>query len=197
MIRLRLHFSPQQRVGFLLTVFLVGLLLVGAILVARPHSEVKAGLEASFFPRGRGNHFYVTNANHAADEARTACTAGYHMASLWEILDVSNLYYDYDHPEARLQTDSGFGPPAYWFGWVRTGWDSSGANNVGTANCEAWSAAAPGNYGSVVRLARTWETDSGDIFSWDASTLQCTVEAPVWCVGDFQEVLLPLVMNSN
>lgn len=197
MMRLRLHFSTLRGGFVLLAVFLAGLLLAGAALVSRPPLEAKANPQAGFFPRGQGVHFYITGANYAADEAPAACTAGYHMASLWEILDVTGLAYDRDHPEAHTQSDSGSGPPSYWYGWVRTGWDSSGANTAGMANCEAWSVVGSGGYGSIVRLARSWESNSKDLFSWDASTLQCSNSAPVWCVGEFHEVLLPLVTKSN
>ena len=37
--------------------------------------------------------FYLTQLRHLAGEATTAC-AGFHMASMWEILDPSNLRYN-------------------------------------------------------------------------------------------------------
>ena len=35
--------------------------------------------------------FYLTRTTHVGNQVLTACAAGYHMASLWEILDPSNL----------------------------------------------------------------------------------------------------------
>jgi hypothetical protein len=38
--------------------------------------------------------YYLTNTTHLPDSALTACAPGFHMASIWEILDPSNLNYD-------------------------------------------------------------------------------------------------------
>ena len=40
--------------------------------------------------------FYLTQALHNGAQALSACAQGYHMASLWEIHDTSNLRYDTD-----------------------------------------------------------------------------------------------------
>jgi hypothetical protein len=140
--------------------------------------------EAITASSGGGQHFYLTDANSFTDEALTACASGYHMASFWEILDVSNLTYDYDHPDAHTKDDSGFGPPSFWHGWVRTGQDSSGSTTTGTGNCLNWSSRSGANSGVSVRLSRTWETAPGDIFTWDANTFACSIPGPVWCVRD-------------
>jgi hypothetical protein len=70
-------------------------------------------------------------------QALTACAAGFHMASLWEIFDPSNLQYD--GTLGRTNDDSGFGPPTADFflngGWVRTGFGSSATGAVGETNC--------------------------------------------------------------
>ncbi len=68
--------------------------------------------------------FYVTSALFATNQVLTACVTGFHMASFWEILDVSNLVYDFARPEAKTKNDSGQGPPTFWNGFVRTGYDS-------------------------------------------------------------------------
>jgi hypothetical protein len=102
-------------------------------------------------------HFYLTQLSYSANEALTACATGYHMASFWEILNVSKLVYDYDHAAALLKTDSGQGPPSGWYGWVRTGYSSSGANIAGTGNCLNWTSASASDYGVSVRLSRYWE----------------------------------------
>ena len=198
MIRIRLYASPVGPGDLWLPGgLLIGLLLVGAALSSRPPAAAQAGAEASFFPRGNGRHFYLTLAGYAPVDAPGACTAGYRMAALWEILDVTGLDYDYDHPGALTHSDSGFGPPANQPGWVRTGGSSSSVNTPGIANCASWSAASPRDYGSLVRLARAWESPSGDIFAWETAASPCSNSAPVWCVGDFYEIALPLVFNSN
>jgi hypothetical protein len=130
-----------------------------------------------------------------ATNVLSACASGYHMASLWEILDVSNLTYDHDHPAAYTQDDSGYGPPSAWLGWVRTGYSSSGTDTAGTGNCLAWSDATASNYGSAAMLSNAWEATPGDIFSWDTASFSCASIGPVWCAGDFQTMYLPLILR--
>jgi hypothetical protein len=50
---------------------------------------------ASLANKGR-RKFYVTPTLHDGAHALSACATGYHMASLWEIHDTSNLTYDTD-----------------------------------------------------------------------------------------------------
>ena len=133
---------------------------------------------------GAGRLVYLTDANYYPDQALTACAAGYHMASLWEILDVSNIVYAYNHPAAHTKADSGNGPPSFWNGWVRTGNASSNSDVTGTGNCLAWTSRSASDYGVSVRLSRTWVTAPGDIFTWDATTFACSFTGPVWCAKD-------------
>ena len=140
-------------------------------------------------------HFYLTSASYYPDQALTACGVGYHMASLWEILDVSNLTYDYDHPAAYTRADSGYGPPSNWHGWVRTGFASSSSTTTGTGNCSNWTSRLNTAYGVSVRLSNAWETAPGDIFTWDANSFPCDFMGPVWCVGYFHQMFLPLVLK--
>ena len=144
---------------------------------------------------GAGRHFYLTNASYTPNAALTACASGYHMASLWEILDVSNLTYDYGHPAAYTKPDSGYGPPSNWYGWVRTGGSSSNSSVAGSGNCLNWSSNSGIDFGVAVRLSNTWETAPGDISTWDANSFTCTTTAPVWCVGNFNTIFLPLIMK--
>jgi hypothetical protein len=133
---------------------------------------------------GSGSSFYVTSANHPTDQALTACASGYHMASLWEILDVSNMVYAYNHPDAHVQNDSGQGPPSGWYGWVRTGWNASTSATAGTGNCEAWTSRSSDDSTVAIQLATAWETAPGDIGPWDATSLTCDHVGPVWCIED-------------
>jgi hypothetical protein len=80
--------------------------------------------------------FYLTQTAVPGDQALTACAVGYHMASLWEIHEPSNLRYN-----TRLgvtQDDSGFGPPTGMEGWMRTGSVNNVQNQPGLANCNSW-----------------------------------------------------------
>jgi len=148
-------------------------------------------------PGALPRHFYLTQGNYRPNQALTACGAGYHMASLWEILDVSNLIYDYNHPAAHTKSDSGYGPPAYWNGWVRTGWTSSTSNTAGTGNCNNWTSTSAGHYGVSVRLAISWESAPGDIFVWDATSFACSLVGPVWCVADVHTVHIPSILMNR
>jgi hypothetical protein len=147
---------------------------------------------------GSGSSFYQTEATYAANEILTACASGYHTASLWEILDVSNLVYAYDHPDAHVQNDSGQGPPSGWYGWVRTGWFASTSATAGTGNCNNWTSTSSGDSTVAVRLATAWETAPGDISTWDVTSFTCNFNGPVWCVGDFAggAVYLPIIMKN-
>jgi hypothetical protein len=129
-------------------------------------------------------HFYLTNSSYSTIQTLNACASGYHMASLWEILDVSNLIYDMDHPAAHTKADSGYGPPSGWYGWVRTGGASSNSSTTGTGNCLNWSSTASDVYGVAIRLAFEWEAAPGDISTWDATSFACSFYGPVWCVKD-------------
>ena len=131
-----------------------------------------------------GRRFYLTNTSYPANQVLSACAAGYHTASIWEILDVSNLTYDAAHPAAKTRGDSGYGPPAYWEGWVRTGYQSSGSATAGTGNCSAWTSTSGAHYGPTVHLPREWETPPGELSVWEVNARSCGGSSSVWCVGD-------------
>jgi hypothetical protein len=129
--------------------------------------------------------FYVTASNYPTSLALTACAAGYHMASLWEILDPSNLIYDFAHPNAKTFADSGQGPAANWYGRVRTGQVVGSSPSAGIGNCSAWSSDSSGQSGSFARLDGSWETPTGELNGiWDVATFACSIIGPVWCVSD-------------
>jgi len=91
------------------------------------HAQAKP-LAASSGLRG----YYLTQSTYQGNETLTACASGYHFASLWEILDPSNLKYDTDL--GMVRDDSGQGPPSYVEGWVRTGYYSSTSSTPGYGN---------------------------------------------------------------
>jgi len=192
--------TPMKRMAltlhlllFLLAVVLAALLLSGpATGVERP-ATIQSSAETAV---RAGRYYYLTDADVASDAALAACAPGYRMASLWEIVDPSNLTYAYDHPDAHTKADSGQGPPSEWFGRVRTGGPSSVANNAGTGNCAAWTSVDGGDYGSFVRLTRAWEAPPGEIGGiWDAHAFGCNLDGPVWCVADFHALYLPTIMT--
>ena len=194
-IRLRICITYWWMVILLLIFILASLAFSASVEASGNHDPTQVGITSTFLPGGSGRHFYLTNSSYAQNTALTACSSGYHMASLWEILDVTNLVYDYNHPAATTKADSGFGPPSYWYGWVRTGYTSSGSSTTGTGNCQDWSSASGSDYGVAVRLSNTWETAPGDISTWDATSFSCSSAGPVWCVGDFSSLLIPLILK--
>jgi hypothetical protein len=130
-----------------------------------------------------GRRFYVTqNSVYDGAEALQACADGFHMASIWEILDVSNLRYD--RTRGFTTTDSGFGPPSGVFGWVRTGWTPDVIPSAGIANCDAWRSNNHGFHGTMIELPIDWENISLgiEIGSWHAGPAACDFETRVWCV---------------
>jgi hypothetical protein len=139
--------------------------------------------------------YYLTqNSDYNGSQPKGACADGYHMASLWEILDPSGLRYNTSLGEDRA--DSGMGPPSYSFGWVRTGYGSDSSAVAGQANCDVWSSTS--GYGTVVALPADWTPSAQDIHVWDASFRSCSSTAAVWCVedpGEPHKVYLPLVLR--
>ena len=146
-----------------------------------------AGAAAPLAPSAAMRQFYLTedpvlDATHAI----TACAAGYHMASLWEILDPSNLRYNTILGETA--PDGGQGPPVwlgtYHRGWVRTGNIASTLDINGLANCEVWTSNQKGHLGTTAALPLYWGVDVEDLHVWDTTTWPCWDTQRVWCVED-------------
>src|SRR5262249_19001642 len=121
--------------------------------------------------------------------AMRACAAGYHMASIYEILNPSNLKYDIKL--GWTLADSGEGPPTASIGWIRTGFASSGQTSIastpGQDNCRAWTTANPGFSGTVVALSDSWVGQSQlitPIVPYFGELMVCSAPIRVWCVQD-------------
>ena len=126
--------------------------------------------------------FYVTKTTHNGAQALSACAAGYHMASLWEILEVSNLRYDTER--GSTGDDSGFGPPSNFIGWIRTGFSASELPHPGVANCNAWTS-DNNALGTLVHLPDIWDSSNDTaITPWTAIFANCSNSQRVWCVQD-------------
>jgi hypothetical protein len=130
--------------------------------------------------------YYLTPTPHDGAQALTACAAGFHMASLWEIFDTSNL--DYDTSLGATKTDSGDGPPSVnggFFGWIRTGGFADNVFLPGEGNCFAWTSAEAEDEGTMVSLVESWAMDPTIVAPWFAQTVPCdTGFIKVWCVED-------------
>lgn len=164
----------MARVTALLTIVVAG---------ASPCASSPASVGAATPVTGAARSFYLSNAAFGADEAVGACARGYHMASLSEIHDVSGLRYAHDHPAARSRADSGGGPPAGLYGWVRTGRDGSAVTAAGIGNCQAWTSTDVADSGTVVSLPVDWSQPATRLDPWDGTTLSCVGAAPAWCVS--------------
>lgn len=161
--------------NFVVVTLGVTLALLMASLVRQPSVSAveKKGLRA----------FYLTQDFHDGKQAPTACAAGFHMASMWEILDPSNLRYDTTLGVTR--DDSGSGPPIAR-GWIRTG-DGAIASPVSNANCNAWTSNEFEDRGTEINLipANSWALVPASAGSpWISSLVTCFEIERVWCVED-------------
>ena len=127
------------------------------------------------------------------DQALSACGLGFHMASLWEIMDTSNLRYNTSRGYTR--TDSGHGPPATG-GWIRTGAESGSTTSPGTGNCQAWTSGSASDYGSYAALPGSWEAGHEDLMGWAVGTATCSGTVRVWCVGYESIIYLPVILRN-
>lgn len=126
--------------------------------------------------------FYLTKTLYNGSGALSACAEGYHMASLWEILDPSHLRYDTEL--GFTYEDSGSGPPSSG-GWIRTGNFSNASDTPGFGNCNAWTSASSADSGSFVGLPTGFWANTARIISpWTAVAGQCNYLERVWCVED-------------
>lgn len=104
------------------------------------------------------------------------------MASLWEILEPSNL--SYDTQLGFTQDDSGSSPPNAVEGWIRTGHFANSAGLAGDSNCNAYMSAEPQDFGTIVFLGRDWNASATIISPWIAGGHPCNSPFRVWCVQD-------------
>jgi len=126
--------------------------------------------------------YYLTISTKSGAGPLTACATGYHMASLWEILDTTQL--EYNSSLEFVQGDTGYGPPTYVYGWIRTGYFSSTSSTPGLGNCSVWTNGTSGS-GTIAQLPSSWYSTNVDIHVWDVATDGCgTSVHHVWCVED-------------
>jgi hypothetical protein len=136
--------------------------------------------------------FYLTPiaaANGAA--AGASCSAGFHIASIWEIHDPSALFYDVAHGATSL--GSGQGVPAQTsgspandnVGWVLTGIDDATAlPNAGLVNCHAYTTGSASARGTILRIHGDLSAASPQVPPWTSNTAGCNEPWKVWCVED-------------
>jgi hypothetical protein len=147
-------------------------------------SETGTSGEASLAQSTGMRQFYLTpGIGVQGNQARTACAAGYHMASIWELAAPSNLKYNTSL--GANWDDNGQGPPTNHYGWVRTGYTASSTGGAGVANCDAWNSTS--GTGTYVWLHALWTDTSAlgeDVGVWSTDLDSCASVRPVWCIED-------------
>jgi hypothetical protein len=123
--------------------------------------------------------YYLTTATVLGGFALTACQAGFHMASMYELWDPSNL--EYVSPPGVTYSDLGTGPPASP-GWVHTGGTTSSSSTDPAPNCDDWISASSVKYGTVFRYR--YSHASGIPPSLLAFSESCDDAQRVWCIQD-------------
>ena len=132
-------------------------------------------------------HYYVTAASFNGSQAPGACAAGYHMASIWDLMDLPSMIYDTNLGFSFA--GAGDGPPLAVKGWIRTGWFSSSASSLG-ANCLQYSVTSGSGTTAGLDLRGVYFNDDGafDITlaesPWGTEVRLCNLPTPVWCAQD-------------
>lgn len=195
---LRVHCHRRSDLAALLILALLVAASLGYLLWAE-RADAASNLGAPQSPAPRLRRYYVTSTLVDGSQAPLACEAGYRMASLWEMVDPSNLKYDASLLTSLTHPDSGQGPPAGQIGWVRTGYASgSSSGTPGQDNCDAWTSNSDSGYGTYVSLTSNWNA-GGDVHIWEAGTYPCNWSLSVWCVEDVvvHAVFIPLVTRGQ
>lgn len=125
-----------------------------------------------------GRLYYLTSATTTANGAPASCAAGFHFASLTEMLYEGSL--EYAEGFGRSINEGGIvaGPGAGDQGWVRSGFESSSGSN-----CSNWTAAGsqtgPTLATSDISLVSTLNRGA-----WNLGAGTCSVPRRVWCIQD-------------
>ena len=171
-----------------LTRGLVALLALALLMAAfvgylawNQHEVAASGPQAPAAASTGMRQYYLTTDLHDGSEALTACASGYHFASLWEILDPSNLKYNTDL--GYTWDDSGQGPPSNRHAWVRTGYHFSTSEIAGQGNCNAWTSSSSSDRGTYAYLPPDWEAGQ-EVHVWEVWHFGCDSDLQVWCVED-------------
>jgi hypothetical protein len=178
-------------VAGLLVVAFLGYLAWGQEKVSASAPQVPEAPAAPAVVSGGLRKFYRTFETFTPTMTSTACGSGYHFASLWELLDPSNLEYDGAHPDAEVGIgwDMGEGPFTGQgglgkSGWIRTGHAADTSGVPGRANCGNWvTSDVSSHYGTTAGLSFDWGNVE-ELFVWDLTTSECDYRTGVWCVED-------------
>ncbi len=131
--------------------------------------------------RTGAKRFYLSQNAATGAQATTACTSGFHMASIWEIYDTSALEYDF--LQGRVADDSGRGPPSS-IGWIRTGAFASTSAASGHANCNAYASDLVIDQGTYAALPFNVIGSPPEVRRWYGLPASCDNSLSAWCVED-------------
>jgi hypothetical protein len=181
--RVKIRFDVDRAGVRLLVLALVVMVLSGSVAWAHDDPAAFSSITAAPLQQsGVGRSYYLSPTTTVdGDVALTSCAAGYHMASLWEILDPSNMVYN--TTLGYTTDDSGDGPGTSAYGWVRTGANNYTSDSAGRSNCATWTDDSGSYYGTRINLPLTW-TAATDIGPWQVGTSICSTDIRVWCVED-------------
>ena len=119
-----------RRLRFDLVIFAITFLAFGSVPTPAPAQSQRK--------------YYLTKSVASATQAKTFCATGYHMASIFEIEQTTDIRYD--TALGLTAGDSGSGPPIGHEVWARTG--NPGANQ----SCNAWTSNHPSLQGYTFML---------------------------------------------
>ena len=138
-----------------------------------------------------GRAFYLTAVEYASTEAPSACGPGFHFGHYFELLELSHLDYEYDHPQAATSDASGHSVTIE-SGWIMTS-GASTENTKGIGDCNGWVSESSGARGTVaipdviVESINTLSSGYGVTTftkTWVLDVQYCHVTEKVWCVQD-------------
>jgi hypothetical protein len=122
--------------------------------------------------------YYLTVTSFTGGGAIGACDSGFHMASISEIQDPSNLQYVTSTPVYdSIVDDQGLGPPSNRMGWVRTG---PYPMTVSPHTCDVSMTSSGQQSGTTMSRRSQWDGTSW----WYTTLVSCSQPESVWCVED-------------
>ncbi len=123
--------------------------------------------------RGLRRYFLTEGDPVDGGNAAAECPAGFHVASVWELINPSSLHYD-SIRGYRVSPNIGSGPQTLLEGWAFVG---------DGATCLGYDDPGVGAAGSIIVLSD--DHASQDLGPWDVSTAACdSTFARVWCIED-------------
>lgn len=127
--------------------------------------------------------YYLTTTAYTGGHGTNVCDFGFHMAAMFELLDVSNLAYDTTRGVAAA--DSGAGPPARR-GWVRTGeFTFLGSSACGASSTDPWTSSLSNESGTTAfPFLAVAGIGADGAPRWLTEVVSCDDAESVWCVED-------------